>query len=177
MRGWLGLHRRPRWCDLRTSSNFPRPRSQGVQFRGLFKRCCGSQLPQGPRTRPSPARILRRATGRERGGRTQPRQDRLLARLWGAGTIPRSTLRRTRNDCPGARPAIGRADPRVRCRSKDVAHPGRIWRGAGSIGEDTTDILSTLLGLSTTEIDSLYAEHTVHRTEPFVDPQADAANP
>ena len=55
--------------------------------------------------------------------------------------------------------------------------PGRIWRGAGSIGEDTTDILSTLLGLSTAEIDSLYAENTVHRTEPFVDPQADAANP
>ena len=55
--------------------------------------------------------------------------------------------------------------------------PGRIWRGAGSIGEDTTDILSTLLGLSTTEIDRLYSENAVHRTEPFDTPQADAANP
>jgi len=55
--------------------------------------------------------------------------------------------------------------------------PGRIWRGAGSIGDDTTDILSTLLGLSTTEIDSMYAEKTVHRTEPFETPQAEAANP
>jgi crotonobetainyl-CoA:carnitine CoA-transferase CaiB-like acyl-CoA transferase len=55
--------------------------------------------------------------------------------------------------------------------------PGRIWRGAGSIGEDTTDILSTLLGLSTAKIDSLYAENTVHRTEPFDTAQAEAENP
>src|SRR5206468_3624644 len=55
--------------------------------------------------------------------------------------------------------------------------PGRIWRGAGSVGDDTTDILSTLLGRSAAEIDSLYAEKTVHRTEPFTTPQAKPANP
>jgi crotonobetainyl-CoA:carnitine CoA-transferase CaiB-like acyl-CoA transferase len=55
--------------------------------------------------------------------------------------------------------------------------PGRIWRGAPSVGDDTTDILATMLGLSGTEIDALYAEQIVHRTEPFTTPQAEAANP
>ena len=55
--------------------------------------------------------------------------------------------------------------------------PGRIWRGAPSIGDDTTDILATMLGLSETEIDALYAEQIVHRTEPFTTPQVDAINP
>jgi crotonobetainyl-CoA:carnitine CoA-transferase CaiB-like acyl-CoA transferase len=54
--------------------------------------------------------------------------------------------------------------------------PGRIWRGAGSVGDDTTDILSTLLGRNSAEIDSLYAENTVHRTEPFTTPQTKSAN-
>ena len=35
--------------------------------------------------------------------------------------------------------------------------PGGVWRGACAVGEDTTDILSRLLGLSETEIDGLYA--------------------
>jgi len=55
--------------------------------------------------------------------------------------------------------------------------PGRIWRGAPSIGDDTSDILGTMLGLSETEIDGLYADQIVHRTEPFTTPQAEAANP
>ncbi|MFO1088110.1 MAG: CoA transferase [Hyphomicrobiales bacterium] len=55
--------------------------------------------------------------------------------------------------------------------------PGRIWRGTGSIGEDTTDILSTLLGLDGAEIDRLYAARTIHRTEPFETPQVAPANP
>jgi crotonobetainyl-CoA:carnitine CoA-transferase CaiB-like acyl-CoA transferase len=55
--------------------------------------------------------------------------------------------------------------------------PGRIWRGAPSIGDDTTDILATMLGLSETEIDALYAEQIVHRTEPFTTPQVEAVNP
>jgi crotonobetainyl-CoA:carnitine CoA-transferase CaiB-like acyl-CoA transferase len=55
--------------------------------------------------------------------------------------------------------------------------PGRIWRGAPSIGDDTSDILATMLGLSETEIDGLYADQIVHRTEPFTTPQAEAANP
>jgi crotonobetainyl-CoA:carnitine CoA-transferase CaiB-like acyl-CoA transferase len=55
--------------------------------------------------------------------------------------------------------------------------PGRIWRGAPSIGDDTTDILSTMLGLSAAEIDGLYAGGIVHRTEPFVAPQVTPANP
>ena len=55
--------------------------------------------------------------------------------------------------------------------------PGQIWRGAPSIGDDTTDILATMLGLSDTAIEELYAEQIVHRTEPFTTPQVDAVNP
>jgi crotonobetainyl-CoA:carnitine CoA-transferase CaiB-like acyl-CoA transferase len=55
--------------------------------------------------------------------------------------------------------------------------PGRIWRGAPSIGDDTTDILSAMLGLSEPEIEQLYTEKVVHRTEPFTTPQIDAVNP
>jgi crotonobetainyl-CoA:carnitine CoA-transferase CaiB-like acyl-CoA transferase len=55
--------------------------------------------------------------------------------------------------------------------------PGRIWRGACAVGEDTTDILSKLLGLSEGEIDGLYAEEVVHRTEPFTSPQVGAVYP
>ncbi len=52
----------------------------------------------------------------------------------------------------------------------------RIWRGAPSVGEDTTDILASTLGLSGPEIETLYGEKVVHRTEPFTKPQAVAAN-
>ncbi len=55
--------------------------------------------------------------------------------------------------------------------------PGRIWRGAPSIGDDTSDILSKLLGLPEAEIANLYAENVVHRTEPFTSPQVEAAHP
>jgi crotonobetainyl-CoA:carnitine CoA-transferase CaiB-like acyl-CoA transferase len=55
--------------------------------------------------------------------------------------------------------------------------PGRVWRGAPSIGDDTTDILSAMLGLSGAEIDGLYADRVVHHTEPFTTPQAEPANP
>jgi crotonobetainyl-CoA:carnitine CoA-transferase CaiB-like acyl-CoA transferase len=55
--------------------------------------------------------------------------------------------------------------------------PGRIWRGAASIGEDTTDILSSLLGLPQPEIDQLYSDEVVHRTEPFTTPQVAAVHP
>ena len=55
--------------------------------------------------------------------------------------------------------------------------PGRVWRGACAVGEDTTDILSRLFGLSETEIDGLYAQEIVHRTEPFTSPQVGAVHP
>ena len=55
--------------------------------------------------------------------------------------------------------------------------PGRIWRGAPSIGDDTTDILVNMLGLSEPDIEKLYSEKIVHRTEPFLTPQVDAINP
>jgi crotonobetainyl-CoA:carnitine CoA-transferase CaiB-like acyl-CoA transferase len=55
--------------------------------------------------------------------------------------------------------------------------PGRIWRGAPSIGDDTTDVLRSMIGLSAPAIDKLYEEGVVHRTEPFTEPQAEAANP
>jgi crotonobetainyl-CoA:carnitine CoA-transferase CaiB-like acyl-CoA transferase len=55
--------------------------------------------------------------------------------------------------------------------------PGRIWRGAPSIGDDTTDILAHMLGMSEGAIDKLYADGVVHRTEPFTEPQVAAVNP
>ena len=55
--------------------------------------------------------------------------------------------------------------------------PGRIWRGAPSIGDDTTDILEKMLGFSEPNIDQLYREAVVHRTEPFTTPQVRAVNP
>jgi crotonobetainyl-CoA:carnitine CoA-transferase CaiB-like acyl-CoA transferase len=55
--------------------------------------------------------------------------------------------------------------------------PGRIWRGAPSIGDDTTDILAKLLNFSEPDIAKLYAEKVVHRAEPFTTPQVEAVNP
>ncbi len=55
--------------------------------------------------------------------------------------------------------------------------PGRIWRGAPSIGDDTNEILSKMLGLSASEIENLYGEDVVHRTEPFTTPQVEAVHP
>ena len=55
--------------------------------------------------------------------------------------------------------------------------PGRIWRGAPSVGDDTTDILKTLLSLDGAAIDDLYSGGAVHRTEPFTTPQVEAVHP
>jgi crotonobetainyl-CoA:carnitine CoA-transferase CaiB-like acyl-CoA transferase len=55
--------------------------------------------------------------------------------------------------------------------------PGRVWRGAPSVGEDTTDILSKMLSLSDFDIARLYEENVVHRTVPFMTPQVEAINP
>lgn len=55
--------------------------------------------------------------------------------------------------------------------------PGRIWRGAPAIGEDTTDILTRLLRLPDAAVDALYAAGAVHRTEPFTTPQVAPAHP
>jgi crotonobetainyl-CoA:carnitine CoA-transferase CaiB-like acyl-CoA transferase len=55
--------------------------------------------------------------------------------------------------------------------------PGRIWRGAPSIGDDTTTILSKMLGLSEPTIARLYEDEIVHRTEPFTTAQVAAVNP
>lgn len=55
--------------------------------------------------------------------------------------------------------------------------PGRVWRGAPAVGEDTTEILSKLLGLSEKDIVRLYEEEVAHRTEPFTTPQVEAAHP
>jgi crotonobetainyl-CoA:carnitine CoA-transferase CaiB-like acyl-CoA transferase len=55
--------------------------------------------------------------------------------------------------------------------------PGQIWRGAPSIGEDTTEVLSRMLGFSEQEISELYDEKIVHRTDPFTIPQVEAVNP
>jgi len=55
--------------------------------------------------------------------------------------------------------------------------PGRVWRGAPSVGDDTTDILSKMLGFAEPDIKRLYDEKVVHRTEPFTKPQVAAVNP
>ena len=55
--------------------------------------------------------------------------------------------------------------------------PGRIWRGAPSVGDDTNDVLSKLIGMSESEIKALYTERVVHRTEPFTTPQVSAVHP
>jgi crotonobetainyl-CoA:carnitine CoA-transferase CaiB-like acyl-CoA transferase len=55
--------------------------------------------------------------------------------------------------------------------------PGRIWRGAPAIGEDTTNILTRLLGFTGDVINGLYADGVVHRTEPFTEAQVAAVNP
>jgi crotonobetainyl-CoA:carnitine CoA-transferase CaiB-like acyl-CoA transferase len=55
--------------------------------------------------------------------------------------------------------------------------PGRIWRGAASIGEDTTDVLSKMLGLADEQIATLYDDRVVHRTEPFTTAQVEPAHP
>lgn len=55
--------------------------------------------------------------------------------------------------------------------------PGRIWRGAPSIGEDTTEILSRMFGFTDVEVKTLYDQRVVHRTEPFTEAQVCAVNP
>jgi crotonobetainyl-CoA:carnitine CoA-transferase CaiB-like acyl-CoA transferase len=55
--------------------------------------------------------------------------------------------------------------------------PGKIWRGAPSIGQDTTDILSKMIGLSDGEIKKLFEEKVVHQTEPYLKPQVEAVHP
>jgi crotonobetainyl-CoA:carnitine CoA-transferase CaiB-like acyl-CoA transferase len=55
--------------------------------------------------------------------------------------------------------------------------PGSVWRGAPAVGEDTTSILSNLLGFSEQDIAELYEDSIVHRTEPFTSPQVEAVHP
>ena len=56
--------------------------------------------------------------------------------------------------------------------------PGRIWRGAPVVGEDTTDILSKMLWSRTTlRSPGSTTEQVVHRTEPFTEPQVEAIHP
>jgi crotonobetainyl-CoA:carnitine CoA-transferase CaiB-like acyl-CoA transferase len=51
--------------------------------------------------------------------------------------------------------------------------PGQIFRGAPAIGEDTTDIMTNLLGFSEKDVSTYYATGIVHRTEPFSEPTAE----
>jgi crotonobetainyl-CoA:carnitine CoA-transferase CaiB-like acyl-CoA transferase len=51
--------------------------------------------------------------------------------------------------------------------------PGQVWRGAPAIGEDTTNIMAKLIGFSDQDISVLYANGTLHRTEPFTEPAVD----
>jgi crotonobetainyl-CoA:carnitine CoA-transferase CaiB-like acyl-CoA transferase len=55
--------------------------------------------------------------------------------------------------------------------------PGRIWRGAPSVGDDTTDILAKMLQIAEPDIDQLYRDNVVHRTEPFTTAQTEALRP
>jgi hypothetical protein len=64
-----------------------------------------------------------------------------------------------------------RADRRL-CRVVD-----ELGRGAPSIGEDTTGMLVRCSGSPEADIESPYADTVVHRTEPFIEPQAAAVDP
>src|SRR4051794_34387376 len=55
--------------------------------------------------------------------------------------------------------------------------PGRIGRGAASIGRDTSNIVSSLLGLTEPPITTLYDDHVVRRTGLFTEPQVEPAHP
>ncbi|MBN2515572.1 MAG: CoA transferase [Deltaproteobacteria bacterium] len=48
--------------------------------------------------------------------------------------------------------------------------PGQVWRGAPAIGEDTTNIMTKILGFSEEEALGYYASGITHRTEPFEEP-------
>jgi len=48
--------------------------------------------------------------------------------------------------------------------------PGRIWRAAPAVGEDTTDILTKILSFSQKEAKGLFDEEVVHQTEPITEP-------
>jgi crotonobetainyl-CoA:carnitine CoA-transferase CaiB-like acyl-CoA transferase len=47
--------------------------------------------------------------------------------------------------------------------------PGEVWRGAPAVGEDTTDIMTRLLGFSGEKTQEYYDKGIIHRTEPFVE--------
>jgi crotonobetainyl-CoA:carnitine CoA-transferase CaiB-like acyl-CoA transferase len=51
--------------------------------------------------------------------------------------------------------------------------PGQVFRGAPAIGEDTTDIMTKVLGFSEKDVSTYYATGIIHRTEPFVEPVAE----
>jgi crotonobetainyl-CoA:carnitine CoA-transferase CaiB-like acyl-CoA transferase len=55
--------------------------------------------------------------------------------------------------------------------------PGGSGAARAVIGDDTTDILARMLGLSEGAIDKLYVDGVVHRTEPFTEPQVAAVDP
>ena len=114
-----------------------------------------------------------RAGGREGAER---RQDRLRARVQQSDQYD-DPLRGPGNDGAGAGSAIGGPDPGLRRGAQNVAHSGAIWRGAPSVGDDTTDVLTKLLRLPEDEIADLYRQNIVHRTEPFETPQVDAVRP
>jgi crotonobetainyl-CoA:carnitine CoA-transferase CaiB-like acyl-CoA transferase len=51
--------------------------------------------------------------------------------------------------------------------------PGQVFRGAPAIGEDTSDIMTKLLGFGEKDVSTYYANGILHRTEPFTEPVAD----
>jgi crotonobetainyl-CoA:carnitine CoA-transferase CaiB-like acyl-CoA transferase len=51
--------------------------------------------------------------------------------------------------------------------------PGKVFRGAPAIGEDTTDIMTKVLGFSEKDVSAYYANGILHRLEPFTEPVAD----
>jgi crotonobetainyl-CoA:carnitine CoA-transferase CaiB-like acyl-CoA transferase len=54
--------------------------------------------------------------------------------------------------------------------------PGRIWRAAPAAGEDTTDILTKVLGLSREDVKGLFNDKAVHQTEPMTKPVVERLN-
>src|SRR5947207_3318775 len=87
--------------------------------------------------RPALREYLRGAHGARGRNRVECGEDRLRAGVQYARPKSGRPLRRAQDDDAGPRPAVWRANPRLRRRAENVFDLGRIWRGAPSIGDDT----------------------------------------
>ena len=127
---------------LCAGAEIPRARPQRIQLRGLFAGCRGGQFGEGSRARPEAARILRRQHALEVETALNAAQIG-CARVFNVQTQYEDPHYKAREMTV---PVLDRQSG-VPIRVFGVVPkmsltPGRIWRGAASIGEDTTDVLA-----------------------------------